>query len=237
MRNAVTVTQRFPSWAAAYDARQRLSENDGFDQHGIERIEIERFGGRFELLVRTDQFHQAEVEHLLRSAGTVINPPATGRVERQRSTVPLLLAGGATLAAVALVAGLWPRGERRPKANGGSPPQAMNPTAGVAPHLTPMYTLEIEGTPVAVTKGNEGEARAIFDGQEFKTKLRGMTSDGRPLWTGAGGFRIRPATGPEIRAFVQYAEALGFEDEEEGDIILYVQPIDSPDEFDETQDG
>jgi hypothetical protein len=36
---------------------------------------------------------------------------------------------------------------------------------------------------------------------------------------------------------VEYAEKLGFEDEEEGEIILYLVPIDTPDEFDETQDG
>ena len=100
-----------------------------------------------------------------------------------------------------------------------------------------MFTLEADGTPVAVTKGNEGEARAIFESAEFKEKLRSLESDGRPLWNGNGHLTIRPASTAEIRAFVQYAETLGFEDEEEGEIILYLRPIDTPDECDETQDG
>ena len=73
MRNVVTVSQRYPTWAAAYAARERLAEDGGFDGHGIERIDIERWAGRFELLVRTDEFHRDEIEHLLRSAGTAFN--------------------------------------------------------------------------------------------------------------------------------------------------------------------
>ena len=71
----------------------------------------------------------------------------------------------------------------------------------------------------------------------FTEKLRTLESNGRPLWNGADPFRIRPASAAEIRAFVQYAETLGFEDEEEGDIVLYLRPIETPDDFDETQDG
>ena len=48
---------------------------------------------------------------------------------------------------------------------------------------------------------------------------------------------VRAATAAEIRAFVEYAEKMGFEDEEEGEIVLYLRPIDAPEEFDETQDG
>ncbi len=75
----VTVTQRFPTWAAANDARDRLAENGGLERYGIERIDIERLGGEFELLIRTDEFHRDHIEHLLRSSGTLFNPPATER--------------------------------------------------------------------------------------------------------------------------------------------------------------
>jgi hypothetical protein len=34
-----------------------------------------------------------------------------------------------------------------------------------------MFTLDVNRTPVAVTKGNESEARAIFESAEFKSKL------------------------------------------------------------------
>ncbi len=64
-----------------------------------------------------------------------------------------------------------------------------------------------------------------------------VSSDGHPLWNRTDRLTIRPATGSEVHALVEYAEKLGFDDEEEGEIILYLVPIDTPDEFDETQDG
>lgn len=229
MHGIVTVTQRFPTWAAAYEARERLAQ-DGFDEYGIERIDIERLGRTFELLVRTDEFHRDQIEHLLRSSGTRFNPPATGQA-RGTSVVPLLLAGAATAAAIGLVTALWPRREGRARKDGAAEPSVAAPTR------TSMFTLDVDGAPVAVTKGNQGEARAIFESAEFKDKIRRMESDGKPLWNGGDRLMIRPASSSEIRAFVQYAETLGFEDEEEGEIILYLRPIDTPDEFDETQDG
>jgi hypothetical protein len=230
MRNTVTVSQEFPTWAAAYEARERLTQEHGFDEHGIERIDIERLGGRFELLVRTDEFHRDEIEHLLRSSGTMFNPPARRTARGGSAAMPLLLLGAAAVAGMAVYTLLGSR-QPRARAHGASAPQPKAP-AGV-----PMFTLEVDGAPVAVTKGNWGEARAIFDSAEFKDKLRRMESDGKPLWNGGQGFRVRPASAAEIRAFVQYAETLGFEDEEEGEIILYLRPIDTEDEFDETQDG
>ena len=228
MRNTVTVSQEFPTWAAAYEARERLAQEHGFDEHGIERIDIERLGGRFELLVRTDEFHRDQIEHLLRSSGTTFNPPAR-RARGGSAVVPLLLLGAAAVAGMAVYTMLGSR-PQRPRKDGAAP------QAG-ATAIVPMFTLEADGTPIAVTKGNEGEARAIFESAEFRTKLRAMESDGQPLWNGAGQLTIRPASRAEIRAFVQYAETLGFDDEEEGEIILYLTPIDTPDEFDETQDG
>jgi uncharacterized protein YjiS (DUF1127 family) len=231
MRGIVTVTQRFPTWAAAYEARERLLQDHDLDDYGIERVDIERLGGRFELLVRTDEFHRDQIEHALRSSDGRLSAPATRPRRSGSPVVPLLMAGAATVAAIGLLSALWPRREGQVRGSQTSTPRTEAPTG------TPMFTLEVDGAPVAVTKGNRGEARAIFEGAEFKDKLRRMESDGRPLWNGGGSFNIRPASRAEIRAFVQYAETLGFEDDEEGEIILYLRPIDSPDEFDETQDG
>jgi hypothetical protein len=230
MRNTVTISQEFPTWAAAYEARERLARERGFDERGIDRIDIERFGGRFELLVRTDEFHRDEIEHLLRSSGTMFNPPARQTARGGNAALPLVFLGLAAVAGMTVYALL---GSRRPRTPSGVV-AAPQPKAAAA---VPMFTLEVDGAPIAVTKGNEGEARAIFESTEFRDKLRRMESDGRPLWTGADQSRIRPASPAEIRAFVQYAETLGFEDEEEGEIILYLRPIDSESEFDETQDG
>jgi hypothetical protein len=79
MHNTVTISQRFPTWAAANEARDRLAQDGGFDRFGIDRIDIERLGGEFELLIRTDEFHRDQIEHLLRSSGTMFNPPAAER--------------------------------------------------------------------------------------------------------------------------------------------------------------
>jgi hypothetical protein len=233
MRNVVTVSQRYPTWAAAYAARQRLAEDGGFDEHGIERIEIERLAGKFELLVRTDEFHRDEIEHLLRSAGTAFNPPVEQEPRRRRA-LPLLLLGAATLAGAAAYVLAGRRQDWTAKSGAAHP---LGVAGAGTPMSTPMFTLEVAGAPVAVTKGNESEAQALFGAAAFTDKLRILESDGRPLWNGADPFRIRPASAAEIRAFVQYAETLGFEDEEEGEIVLYLRPIETPDDFDETQDG
>ena len=97
MRNTVTVMQRFPSWGAAYDARARLAEDDGFDRYSIDEVEIGRFGNEFALLVQTDEFHRDQIEHLLRSAGTKFNPPSSPPERRATSAPPLFLLGSAAV--------------------------------------------------------------------------------------------------------------------------------------------
>jgi hypothetical protein len=228
MRNLVTVTQTFPSLAAANAARERLTEDAGFDRFGIDRVDIERFGGAFELLIRTDEFHRDQIEHLLRSSGTLFNAPA--RETRRWTAAPAILLGAAAVTGMALYA-LWSRREVR---GDGAVGQARQTQAGA---VAPMFTLEVNGTPIAVTKGNEGEARAVFEDAAFRQKLHGLESDGKPLWNGSDPLLLRPATRSELRALVEYADKLGLDDEEEGEIVLYLQPVDSPEEFDETQDG
>lgn len=231
MRNNVTVTQTFSTLAAANAARERLAEGGGFDRYGIDGVAIERFGREFELLIRTDEFHRDQIEHVLRSSGTALNPPVR-ESRRWGAAAPALLLGAAAVTGAALYT-LWARAERRP--NGAPRLRATRPLQGAA--TAPMFTLEVNGTPIAVTKGNEGEARAVFEDPAFGQKLRSLESDGKPLWNGSDLLAIRPASRSEIRALVEYADKLGFDDEEEGEIVLYLAPLDSADEFDETQDG
>jgi hypothetical protein len=47
-----------------------------------------------------------------------------------------------------------------------------------------MFTLEIDGRPIAITDAEEAQARDIFESDEFKQDLTAMTSDGTPLWMG-----------------------------------------------------
>ncbi|WP_407526407.1 hypothetical protein [Methylobacterium oryzisoli] len=78
-----------------------------------------------------------------------------------------------------------------------------------------MYTLEIDGTPVAIIRSTEARARELLDVEGFKDDLRTMTSDGRPLWSGdAAHLTLRPATAQETETFDDaMAEDDEFDDE------------------------
>ncbi|MFD0935251.1 hypothetical protein [Methylobacterium trifolii] len=76
-----------------------------------------------------------------------------------------------------------------------------------------MFTLEIEGTAVAVINGDEATARDLFTCDGFKEDIQAMTSEGRPLWNGTSELKIRAATEEEIEIF---EDALA-EDDGEGD--------------------
>ena len=113
MRNTVTISQRFPTWAAANNARDRLAQGDGFERYGIDRIDIERLGGEFELLIRTDEFHRDQIEHLLRSSGTMFNPPAAERPWAEVGLTSSLLLFGIAAVAGAFVYSLFGRSHER----------------------------------------------------------------------------------------------------------------------------
>ncbi|HEX5868011.1 MAG TPA: hypothetical protein VFY72_09920, partial [Beijerinckiaceae bacterium] len=98
----VTVTQGYPSWAAANAARDHLAQDGGFARYGIERIDIARDGGAFELLIRTVEFHRDQIEHILRSSGTRFNPPAAVHPGANTALTRSLLVFGAAALAGAL---------------------------------------------------------------------------------------------------------------------------------------
>lgn len=113
-----------------------------------------------------------------------------------------------------------------------------------------MFTLEIDGTAVAVINSDEASAKDLFTCEGFKEDIRTMTSDGKPLWNGTSPLTIRAANEDEIEIFEDaLAEDDGEgeftddkhhaggdtaeeEDEDEADIVFLVD-IDEADEDDE----
>jgi len=102
MPNTVTLTERFPTWAAASAARNRLAQSGGFSRYGIADASIDRIGSEFALVIHTDEAHRNEIDALLRSSGTMFNRPLGQRSHNQPGlTSPIVIFGiGAVLGAV-----------------------------------------------------------------------------------------------------------------------------------------
>lgn len=64
-----------------------------------------------------------------------------------------------------------------------------------------MFTLEIDGTAIAVINGSEEVARDLFTCDGFKDDIRTMKTEGRPLWNGTSALTVRAATDEEIEIF------------------------------------
>ena len=108
-----------------------------------------------------------------------------------------------------------------------------------------MFTLEIEGTAVAVINSDEASAKDLFTCDGFKEDIRTMTSDGKPLWDGKAELKIRAANEDEIEIFEdavaeddgegefvddpRHEDAEEGEEEDEADIVFLVD-IDEGDE-------
>ena len=78
-----------------------------------------------------------------------------------------------------------------------------------------MFTLEIEGTAVAVINSDEASAKDLFTCDGFKEDIRTMTSGGKPLWNGTSALTVRPASEDEVEIF----EDAVAEDDGEGDFV------------------
>lgn len=78
-----------------------------------------------------------------------------------------------------------------------------------------MFTLEIEGTAVAVINSDEASAKDLFTCDGFKEDIKTMTSGGKPLWDGKADLKVRAASEDEIEVF---EDALA-EDDGEGDFV------------------
>ncbi|MEH3117443.1 MAG: hypothetical protein PGN25_07510 [Methylorubrum populi] len=114
-----------------------------------------------------------------------------------------------------------------------------------------MFTLEIDGTAIAVINGDEATARDLFTCDGFKDDIRTMTTAGRPIWNGTSALTVRKAREDEIEEFEDALAAddgegdfetdahhagetdSGADDEEEADIVFLVdiddedQPLDA----------
>lgn len=98
-----------------------------------------------------------------------------------------------------------------------------------------MFTLEIAGRPVAVIGGEEEEARDIVESEAFQDDLRRLLHDAVPLWDGAAELSLRPASEEEIAEFeADFAEEEDEdEDDEEALEVMFLVPINDPDEDEE----
>jgi hypothetical protein len=103
-----------------------------------------------------------------------------------------------------------------------------------------MFTLEIDGKPIAVTDAGESQARELFQSQAFRDDLLEMESDGEALWDGKKPLNVRPASEDEIDAFDdtmdedEEDEDDTNEDDEEGINVLFLVPVDDADEDDDS---
>ncbi|MGO4526646.1 hypothetical protein AB4097_17505 [Microvirga sp. 2MCAF35] len=93
-----------------------------------------------------------------------------------------------------------------------------------------MFTLEIDGRPIAITDAEEAQARAIFESDAFRQDLTVMTSDGTPLWDGRAPLTIRPASDQEVAAFEAPEFDVDDDDEDmeddDGVFVTFLVPVD-----------
>lgn len=103
-----------------------------------------------------------------------------------------------------------------------------------------MFTLEIDGTPIAVTDADEAGAQEIFASEDFQEDLRTLTTDGKPLWNGTSAFTIRQASADESELFeeaVVEEDEDDMDDEEPGFEVMFLVPVDQFGEDDEDDEA
>ncbi len=94
-----------------------------------------------------------------------------------------------------------------------------------------MFTLEIGGTPIAITDADEAEARRIFESDTFRADMQRWITEGRPVWDGQAPIALRPST-EEERAHFQGPDPYpphGAEDDDGPTIMLLVDAYDPDD--------
>jgi hypothetical protein len=97
-----------------------------------------------------------------------------------------------------------------------------------------MFTLEIGGTPIAITDAGEDEAREIFEGETFRHDMQRWVTDGRPVWDGKAPITLRPSTDDETAHFrgPDPYPPHGTEDDDGPTIMLLIDAYD-PDDLEE----
>ena len=97
-----------------------------------------------------------------------------------------------------------------------------------------MFTLEIGDRPIAITDANEAEARAVFEGEEFRHDMQRWQAEGAPVWDGRTPMTLRPSTEEEIAHFrgPDPHPPHGAEDDDGPTIMMLIDAYD-PDDLEE----
>jgi hypothetical protein len=94
-----------------------------------------------------------------------------------------------------------------------------------------MFTLEIEGWPVAVLNlPTAADAEELLGEKEFRKDLTTLEYEGRPLWDGQALLSLREATSDERAEFEgSLADEEGAsEDDDEGGFVMFLVDAPSP---------
>jgi hypothetical protein len=90
-----------------------------------------------------------------------------------------------------------------------------------------MFTLEIDGTAIAITDADESQAWEIVESEAFQQDLMAMTSEGTLLWDGRAPLIIRPASRQETEAFGAPGLDLDDTDDDEDSVfVTFLVPVD-----------
>jgi hypothetical protein len=93
-----------------------------------------------------------------------------------------------------------------------------------------MYTLEIGGQPTAIMNADEEDARAILEADGFLDDLKGLTTDGKPVWDGVAPLNLRASTEEEIAEFDASEEDEEEDEDEDSATVLFLVPLDDDEE-------
>ena len=102
-----------------------------------------------------------------------------------------------------------------------------------------IFVLEIKGTAVLAFEAESlDDARAYAQSAAEEEDLTELTSNGAPLWNGSDPISVRVATNEEADLFEEEREA-DWEDEphaDEEDFMVYLVPLDEPEEDEEEEE-
>lgn len=94
-----------------------------------------------------------------------------------------------------------------------------------------MFTLEIDGRPIAVTDASEKDAKDLLE--SIAEELIDLESEGGMIWDGTSPLTIRRATEEEINTFEEAEMDEEDEEDDEDPVVVFLIDIDGLEEDDE----